>query len=528
MNADWECRSAWLGRSGLRPLVGACLALAALVGCGAPDQAAVAPPTVVPAATLAVAASTPILPSAVVSPATSAKASPTPFPTFTLETPFPTAAAETPATIVTPVATPTETPTPLPVPTIELPPTPSLPVGRAFEQLVGDVLLYADGHGFLMLTDGSRTLWVTSDDTLCDRETRVWRQHGEWSPDGRFLAFTCAYAGVSAVMILDTQTGALKRVDAGATATNLDLAWPHAWSPNAAEFLIIAESDGVWEIFLVDAITARLKRRLLDLGNLWSAVAWSPDRDRIAILRIISHGTTPLPGIRPGLYIIDADGANLRAIADVSVDGAILHSLDWSRDGASIIVDESIADGLWATLVSPDTAGGVLEPITDTLRVPTTFRWSPDGRHYLVKEWLLDTGDSTPSAVSATPAPVERRPHWSLYRTDGRLVRRYSSDPNRWVIDVAWMPDGRQIMMLATGADGAAEVIAANIDGQERVAAQFPNATIGMTAPGRIAVAPGGELLAIALDASRIVILNPQGGVRAELVGEIYGWRPRS
>jgi hypothetical protein len=98
----------------------------------------------------------------------SARARPSPFPTFTPETPFPARGAETPATIVTPAETPTGTPTPLPAPTIEPPPTPSLPLGQAFDQLDGDVLLYADRQGYLMLTDGSQTLWLTSDDTFCD------------------------------------------------------------------------------------------------------------------------------------------------------------------------------------------------------------------------------------------------------------------------------------------------------------------------------------------------------------------------
>jgi Tol biopolymer transport system component len=394
-------------------------------------------------------------------------------------------------------------------------------LGQAFDQLDGDVLLYADRHGYLMLADGSQTLWLTSDDMLCDRQVGNWSQRGNWSPGGRYLAFTCGYAGSSTVVILDTQTGTFKRVDAGSSATNLYLAWPYPWSPTAAEFVIVVESNRGQELSLVDAATGRLKRPgLLELGNLWSAVAWSPDGDRIAVLRILAHGISPSPGIDPGLYIVDNDSSNPRLIADVFVDGAILHSLDWSRDGRSIVVDESVTDGLWAIKVSPDRAAQVSQPITNSLEVPTTFRWSPDGQRYLVKERLLDPADGTsPSG--------DRKPYWSLYDANSRLIRRYSSSPNQSVIDVAWMPDSRQIMMLVVADDATAEIVAADIGGRAIVAGRFPNATTGNLTNGRIAVAPRGMLVAIGLGSGRIMILDPQGDLRAELAGEMFEWRPR-
>jgi hypothetical protein len=519
MNGEQQYRSVRAGRLALRALISACFAL--LAGCGTLDRAAVAPPTAAPAMIQTAAASTPELSSAGVSATISVKTSPTPFPTFTPETPFSTAAAKTPVIVVTPAETPTGTATPRPAPTVGLPPTPAPPFGHALDQLAGDVVLYVNHHGFLMLTDGSQTLWLTSDETLCDRETRNWRQRGEWSSEGRFLAFTCGYAGAPTVVILDTQTGAFKRVDAGSGATNLDIAWQHAWSPTAAEFMIVVESNHGRELALVDAATGRLKQRsVLELGNLWSAIDWSPDGGRVAVLRILTHGVTPSPGIDPGLYIVDADGSNPHLVADVYVDGAILHSLDWSRDGRSIVVDESIEDGLRATLVSLDTVGEAPQPITNTLDIPTTFRWSPDGKHYLVKEWLLD-------AVGDTSSQVERKPYWSLYSIDRRLVRRYSSHLDRPIVDVAWMPDSQQVMMLVLDANGTAEVVMVDMSGQETVIAQFPNAAIDNLTIGRLAVAPRGALVAITVGVGSIKLLDTQGNLRAEVVGEIFGWRPQ-
>jgi dipeptidyl aminopeptidase/acylaminoacyl peptidase len=519
----------WPRWSHMRVWAGVCLGLAALNACGAPERLTVAP-TILARPTVSATAKR--APTAAPRPAAPATAPPlpifteTPDPTLTPETPYPPAPPVTPEpTSATPRETPTAPPTRVVTP-VALPPAPALPLDQALAQF-SSALLYTNRNGFLILTDGQRELWLTADETICDRAPSYQDQRGEWSPDGHYIAITCQHMGRSIVAILDTRTGELKPLEGGASDIDQNLAWPKAWSPDGSNLLIITQSSGGSEISLADAATGRVKRRsLIEMGRLWSAATWSPDGSRVAILLVRDRGGEAPPGTDPGLYLINADGSNRRYLTSIFIDGSVFRSIDWSRDGRFIVVDESIEDGLWANLISLDTGMGAAENITDTLQVPTVFRWAPDRRQYLVKEWLLDSAAGALPQATAEAAPAERKPHWSLYRANGTLVRRYSSDLDRSVVDVAWMPDSQQIMMLAERAEVEAEVIAASINGRETAIAHFPNTTIGHATTGKLAIAPGGALLAINVDVGRIIILDPQGQVRSEFDGQLIGWRP--
>ena len=127
-------------------------------------------------------------------------------------------------------------------------------------------------------------------------------------------------------------------------------------------------------------------------------------------------------------------------------------------------------------------------------------RWSPDGRWYLVKQ----------------------QPQWLLYRADGTLVRRFDAGTNRELSVAAWLPDSQRIVMGRNEViSSTTEVIMADVDGRQTVLATYPHARIST-----LAVAPDSALLAVSLG-SRIVILDAQGQVQADLEGWLSGWWPR-
>ena len=67
------------------------------------------------------------------------------------------------------------------------------------------------------------------------------------------------------------------------------------------------------------------------------------------------------------------------------------------------------------------------------------------------------------------------------------------------------------------------ELIAADISGQQASLAAYPY--LGHTA-NQLMIAPSGDLIAVGLRASQIMIMDTQGRVQAEFDGTLLGWRP--
>jgi Tol biopolymer transport system component len=369
-----------------------------------------------------------------------------------------------------------------------------LPLDRALGQFTADALLYVDSKGFLTLTDGQRKLWLTSDDTVCDHDVSYFREGGEWSPDGRSIAISCSYEKMAVVALLDTRTGALRRVDTGASDTSPVVAWAGAWSPDGRTFLILTRSEDRSRLSVVDALTGRVEtQNLFEDQSLTLYTAWSPDGTRIAI-----YTGNGLHGSRGSskLYLVNADGSNLHLLTEDVGSFDQCGLLEWSHDGRFIFV--KIDDGSYCIRIAAGT--GFQESVAYDPQIPTTVRWSPDGRWYLVKQ----------------------QPQWLLYRADGTLVRRFEAGTNREFSVAAWLPDSRRIVMgINEVISSTAEVILADVEGRQTVLATYPHARVGT-----LAVAPDTDLLAVPLG-SQIVILDSQGQVRADVEGQLSGWWPR-
>jgi Tol biopolymer transport system component len=421
------------------------------------------------------------------------------------------------------------------------PPTPDIPLGEALRRFDGNALLFTRPDRFLMLTDADgRQLWLTADEHFCGRSNTALSQSGAWSADGRYVAISCQDDGFDSkllvelptVNILDLETGKTRRVDVGsieARGIRVD-AGASSWSPIAPRLLLQTDRTTVmgteehpvytrwvgWSI--VDAPTGALEELIAfdPEGGSYSDAAWSPDGSRVAAI-----------GRRAGeqradVYLANTDGSGARQLKlnDVASFYGFSGAIAWSPDGRFLLLNRQLSpspDVYTYQALGVEAKSGSATVLADNLTDVPDARWSPDGRWFLLKKYA--TADHTIVA-------------WSLYSADGILVRTFSSDPTRSVENVAWMPDGR-LAFAVNRVNFGAEVVLADVDGQEQVIARYPWAFAH-----QIAAAPDGSLFAVELDVpaqaqteagarQAIAILDLQGKTRAEVEGRIWGWRPQ-
>jgi TolB protein len=129
-----------------------------------------------------------------------------------------------------------------------------------------------------------------------------------WSPDGERIAFTstraenrwCLYSmrpdGSDAQLLSKTPNGYV---------------YP-AWSPDGRQVAFAGAVDDHYEIFVIDA-DGQNEQRLTQLEGLSTFAAWSPDGRQIAFI----HRANDFPYGRASLYIMQADGSDVREIAPV-------------------------------------------------------------------------------------------------------------------------------------------------------------------------------------------------------------------
>ena len=226
-----------------------------------------------------------------------------------------------------------------------------------------------------------------------------------WSPDGRFLAYASNRDGDLKIYVMDTRTGEHRRL-----TDHHESEWAPAWSPDGKRIAFVSRSDEIVppvkfkitsHIYRIDANGANLVQ-LTDQGkNL--RPSWSPDSKQIAFVSY-HRGKD-----RKGLYIMDANGRQVRRVNDQKVQalkGIFQSECAWSPDGKQIAFSIVIPkdDRMHLCIIDVDgknfrqltqggpivkpVAGKQLKPVIAGKQPPPTFpfpeirqpAWSPDGK----------------------------------------------------------------------------------------------------------------------------------------------------
>jgi serine/threonine protein kinase len=293
----------------------------------------------------------------------------------------------------TPTSSPTETPTPTPTLTSTQTRTPS--PTRTLTPTPVPTLLGGGGGKIAFASDrsGKPNIWVVNLDgsgliQLTDLQDGACQP--EWSPDGERLVFISPCDDDS-----DYYYGAgLFMMNADGSHQELLMKVPGgdydpAWSPDGRyiAFTSLRRQDQMPSIYLLDL--SRLDRiddavfRLTDPGDLPdSQPAWSPDGKEIAFTRSSTH-----------VWIMGADGSNLRLaskVDDISIQNG---EADWSPDGQVMVLTQRIAGVAgdpWLATLPFATIPTFPIAIPHDLSM-SEAEYSPDGNWIVYQAWLTST-----------------------------------------------------------------------------------------------------------------------------------------
>jgi TolB protein len=188
-----------------------------------------------------------------------------------------------------------------------------------------------------------------------------------------------------------------------------------AWSPDGKKIVWSAVHEGFQHLFSIDPDGSN-RQQLTKDETVDRVPAFSPDSKKIAFCR------RPVAGGSTDIYVMDADGGNVKLVQENGFDPA------WSPDGMQIAF-VSVRNGAGFHLYLMQADGSDVTELT-TNDNPIGFAypaWSPDGKKIAFTE-LVENNDLEVHIVDA----------------DGKNLKRLTqlTGLNTYA---AWSPDGKQI-----------------------------------------------------------------------------------
>ncbi len=262
-----------------------------------------------------------------------------------------------------------------------------------------------------------------------------------WSLDGRRIVFARDLDGTHFGFV-DADGGRLTVTTDSVVNIDTDSI---AWAPDSRSVAVAGAADDRRAIFLIDAVTGRIRR--LPVDYLSFEVFWRPAVDR----QLLFAGRS---GSRAGLFLVSLADGSVRPVPTSGHDPNFVRPLGWTSDGTRFAYQG--AAGSPDRAVSVDLATGRETPL-DVYRAQV----SNDGR------WLGGAAmDTTSSAMCIAPidgGPCTPIGHVPQLPDFGSSATLQWAPNDRWIVThnpttrVAWLVsrDG-QVEDVSIRADGPA------------------------------------------------------------------------
>ena len=231
-----------------------------------------------------------------------------------------------------------------------------------------------------------------------------------WSPDGTSIAFIAVEGDLSSLWIARSDGSDANRIDLG---TELSVALPQ-WRPPAGDELLLVGSESTAEALLPqygyrdlfgafqDPTASRIGLYLIkadgsDLRPItptsgtkfdYGLVSWTPDGQRILTQTMDPAGYVQI-------RLLATDGGQIRTVEPTS--GVMTVNPVVSPDGQRVAYADMTSDERWTIRVEPiDGSAESVETGATFVGIAASFSWSPDGtqlivtHHYYKETWLFD------------------------------------------------------------------------------------------------------------------------------------------
>jgi Tol biopolymer transport system component len=207
----------------------------------------------------------------------------------------------------------------------------------------------------------------------------LWPQRPAWSPDGGRIAFVVYndnQEDPNAVYVMNADGSNLLGLSNG--GPDVWASDDPTWSPDGHTILFSSYRPDAWGLFTVPSHRPQEPTLLaFEQRAFYLAPAWSPDASKIVFTRQAFWGQVE------DLYVMNADGSDLRPLAAGSLSGPVMRYRDaaWSPDGREIAVavcrEANWCEPQELAVMNADGSGLRVLARSDKVRKPT---WSPDGK----------------------------------------------------------------------------------------------------------------------------------------------------